>query len=299
MIREYEIKYVKLGNGERLAYREVGSGENIILLIHGNMSSGVHYSPFMEILPENYKAYIIDLRGFGESSYYTRIEGLKDFSEDIRDFVSRLGLESFYMVGWSTGGGICMQFAADYPELVKKLVLIETVSYLGYPIYRKSQAGQALTGEVYSSREEMASDPVQVAPALAAMENKDFGYMNMLWDLAIYTSNKPLAEDNEVYINESLKQRNLVDVDWALASFNMSDRHNGYTQGTGLIHKLQLPVLCFWGNKDLVVLESMVRETAEAIGDNAEMVVLENSGHSPLVDCPELLADKIFEFIGR
>ena len=297
MIQEYEIKYVNLNNGERLAYREFGKGEKVLLLIHGNMSSGMHFLPIIERLPEDFKAYAIDLRGFGESSYNNRFDSLKDLSEDVFEFVAALGLKGFTMVGWSTGGGICMQFEADHPGFAQKLVTIESVSYLGYPLYKKDAEGQAIPGAVYECKEEMALDPVQVAPALAAMENKDFNYMNFLWDVAIYSCGKPDPERNQFYINETLKQRNLADIDWSLANFNMSHQHNGYTEGSGLIDKIEIPVLSFWSDKDYVVLENMVKETVAAIGDNAELVILENSGHSPLVDCPDLLSQRIFDFV--
>lgn len=299
MIHEYEIKYMSLDNGERLAYREVGKGQNTLLLIHGNMSSGLHYLPILERLPEDFKAYVIDLRGFGESTYNSRFDSLKDLSEDVYDFVNKLGLRNFTMVGWSTGGGICMQFEADHPGYANKLVLIESVSYLGYPIYKKDETGQMKLGEVYSSKEEMAADPVQVAPAAAAMQSKNFAFMSWLWDVAIYTNNKPEPEYNNIYINETLKQRNLVDIDWSLACFNMSGMHNGYTQGSSLIDKIEIPVLSFWGKKDAVVMEQMVKTTVDAIGDNARLVILEDSGHSPLVDCPDLITNEILDFVRK
>lgn len=296
MIREFEIKYVNLNNGERLAYREAGKGDKVLLLIHGNMSSGLHYLPVVERLPEDFKAYFLDLRGFGESSYNKPFDSLKELSEDVFEFVAALGIKGFTMVGWSTGGGICMQFDADHPGFAEKLVLIETVSYKGYPLNKKDVEGQPIPGTVYTAKEEMAQDPVQVAPAIAAMENKDFNYMNFLWDAAIYSCSKPDPEYNQLYITETLKQRNLADIDWALANFNMSHEHNSYTAGSGLIDKVEIPVLSFWGEKDYVVLGDMVKETVEAIGDNAELVILQNSGHSPLVDCPDLLSQKIFDF---
>ena len=299
MIHEYEIKYINLSNGERLAYREIGKGKNILLLIHGNMSSGLHFLPIIERMPEDFKAYVVDLRGFGESSYNNSFDSLKDLSEDVFEFVSLLGLKGFTMAGWSTGGGICLQFEADHPGIASKIVLIESVGYAGYPLRKKDAAGQMIEGSIYESKKEMALDAVQVAPALAAMENKDFAFMNWLWDVAIYTNKKPEPEYNNLYINETLKQKNLVDIDWSLANFNMSHRHNGYAEGSGLIDKVQIPVLSFWSDKDIIVSGDEVKATVEAIGDNAELAILENSGHSPLVDCPDLLSQKIVEFVRK
>ena len=66
--------------------------------------------------------------------------------------------------------------------------------------------------------------------------------------------------------------------------------------GDGSIHLINIPVLSFHGDKDLVVLQNMVTDTAEAIGENAEVVLLKNSGHSPLIDHPDILAERIYGF---
>ncbi|MDF2530781.1 MAG: alpha/beta hydrolase fold protein [Clostridia bacterium] len=299
MIQEFEIKYISLSNGERLAYREIGRGKNVLLLIHGNMSSGLHFLPIIERMPEDFKAFAVDLRGFGESSYNNSFDSLKDLSEDIYEFVSLLGLKDFTMIGWSTGGGICLQLEADHSGFANKIALIESVGYTGYPLRKKNAAGQMLEGTVYESKAEMALDAVQVAPVLTAIEKKDFAFMNWLWDVAIYTNKKPEPEYNNLYINETLKQKNLVDIDWSLANFNMSHNHNGYISGSGLIDNIEIPVLSFWSDKDLVVQEDAVKATVEAIGNNAELIILKDSGHSPLVDCPDLLAQKLFDFVRK
>lgn len=289
-------KTLTLSNQETLAYLQTGDGAETVIFVHGNMSSGVHFLPLLERLPENFCAYTPDLRGFGDSSYHKPIDTLEDLAKDLKDFVDQLALKAFTLVGWSTGGGVCMAFEALYPGLAKKMVLVETVSYLGYPIYKKDDQGAQITGAVYADRQEMALDPVQVAPAVGAMAAGNVDYMHMLWDMAIYSVNKPDPERNRLYLAETLKQRNLVDIDWSLACFNLSSAHNGYTQGNAWINRIQIPVLAFWGEKDYVVLEHMVTETVEAIGPHARYIKLADSGHSPLIDCPEFLAAEIFSF---
>ncbi|MFR3346704.1 MAG: alpha/beta fold hydrolase [Christensenellales bacterium] len=51
----YDKKFVELGNGEKYAFIETGKGAPL-LLIHGNMSSGVHFSPILPALPKNFIA---------------------------------------------------------------------------------------------------------------------------------------------------------------------------------------------------------------------------------------------------
>jgi pimeloyl-ACP methyl ester carboxylesterase len=61
----YEKKYIELKN-EKLAYIEVGSGENVIVLIHGNFTSSFSLYPFFERCPSNARMIAFDLRGFGD-----------------------------------------------------------------------------------------------------------------------------------------------------------------------------------------------------------------------------------------
>lgn len=296
MANNLEVKKLKLKNGEALAYREAGNGDNILLLVHGNMCSGVHFLPIAEKLPPDFKAYLVDLRGFGDSTYHNSIDSIKNLSDDLFAFVNHLGVKNFTMVGWSAGGSVCLQFGADYPDIVKKVVLIESVGYTGCPLFKKDNQGKTLMGQVYKDREEMAEDP-EVAPCLQAIENKDFHAMSILWDRAIYSNRKPSPEDNKLYIDATLKQRSLVDIYWALALFNMSNKHNGYSEGTGLINEIKSPVLSFWGDRDIIIPETMARGTVEALGDKAELIILKDSGHSPLIDCPDVLMQKIGDFI--
>jgi len=287
---------VKIGNGETLFYRKAGEGDKTLLLIHGNMSSSRHWEPLIKMLPPGYSIYAVDMRGFGDSSYNQPINTLADFSEDLAMFARQLGLKKFIPVGWSTGGGVAMQMAAEHPDMVQKLVLIESVSYRGLPIFKKDQNGQPLVGQYYLSKEEMAADPVQVAPVAKAFEEGNIDFIKYLWDEVIYVVNKPEPEENKEYMAATMKQRNLVEVDWALTSFNLSHSHNGVAEGSGLVDKINCPVLAFWGDHDLVITREMVEETVEAIGEKARMVVLENCGHSPLVDAPDKLSHEIINF---
>ncbi len=287
---------VKIDNGEELCYRKAGEGEKVLLLIHGNMSSSKHWEPLLNDLPADFSAYAVDLRGFGESTYHQPIDGLEDFAADLRLFTEAVGLKKYTAVGWSTGGGVAMLLAAEDPETVEKLVLLETVSYRGYPIYRKNEKGEPIVGEHYGSKEEMAADPVQVAPAETAFREGNSAFIKLLWDQLIYVVNKPSDEEYSANIAATMQQRNLVDVDWALAKFNISDSHNGVSEGSSQVEKITCPVLMFWGDRDLVVPREMAEETAAAIGANARLVILENSGHSPLTDAGEKVKAEIFAF---
>lgn len=288
---------IDLNNGESMFYREQGEGEKTLLFIHGNMSSSKHWEPILNILPQDYKAYAIDLRGMGKSTYNNRFDSLEELAEDVKLFIEKKKLSKVVVVGWSTGGGVAMELGAMYPELVDKLVLVESVSFKGYPIYKRDERGELLLGEFYANKEEMAKDPVQVAPSIMAIETRDYDVMRYIWDAAIYVHKKPNEEDYQAFLEATFDQRNLLDIDWSLANFNLSHEHNGMGEGSGKIDRITMPVLSFWGDSDVVVTEDMVKDTVDAIGDNATLVALENCGHSPIIDCPKELVEKMIDFI--
>jgi pimeloyl-ACP methyl ester carboxylesterase len=283
---------INLPNGETYAYLDDGQGETI-LFIHGNMSSSLHYLPLLERI-KGRRLLVPDLRGFGDSTYNSRFSSLGELAEDLKLFADGLGISRAHLVGWSTGGGIAFELAIRYPDFVRSVFCVEGVGHRGYPLYKKEGDKQV----PYSSKEEMTGDPVSVAPPLAAFAAGNTAFFDALWNQAIYPHQKPSPEDNKLFISETMKQRCLVDVDWALANFNMSDSSNGYSPGTGTIGKIACPVACTSGVSDYVVPPAAVKSNTDAI-PGAQLLVYENCGHSPLVDCPDRLAADLLSLIAR
>lgn len=287
-----EKKFISIGK-ETIAYLDIGEGP-VVLMVHGNMSSSVHYEPLISRIKGKYRCIAVDLRGFGDSSYNNRFDTLEELADDVNLFTEALGIDSYYLVGWSNGGGVSLKLCAKYPDKVKKFFDIEGAGLKGYPLYKKENYQS--TGEPYASKEEMATDPMQVAPVLAIFEKGDAAMMTSIWDATIYTVNKPTREQNDLWMSETLKQRNLVDLDWALATLNMSDEYTPYGKGDGSIKNIKCPVALTMAEKDIVVPDYMVLDNYNALGSLATLLPYENCGHSPMVDCPDRLAKDVVEF---
>ena len=287
-----EKKFVNIG-AETMAYLDEGQGE-VVLMIHGNMSSSVHYQPLIERIKDQYRCIAVDLRGFGDSTYNNRFDTLAELAEDVNLLLEKLEISSVYLVGWSNGGGVGLKLCALHPEKITKFFDIEGASLKGYPLFVKDEKFQS-TGKPYENKEHLATDPLSVAPMIPVFEKKDAAMMTAVWNATIYTVGKPTKEENDLWITETLKQRNLVDLDWALASLNMSDEYTPYGAGDGSIHKVTCPVALTMGEKDIVVPDYMVMENYNALA-NAKLLPYENCGHSPMVDCPDRLAADVMEF---
>ena len=290
-----EKKFISIGS-ETLAYLDEGAGD-VVLMVHGNMSSSVHYEPLITRIKDKYRCVAVDLRGFGDSTYNNRFDTLEELADDVNAFTEALGIDSYYLVGWSNGGGVSLKLCAKYSDKVKKFFDIEGAGLKGYPLYIKENYKS--TGKPYASKEAMAEDPMQVAPMIRIFEKGDGAMMASIWDATIYTVNKPTREQSDLWIDETMKQRNIVDLDWALATLNMSDEYTPYGPGDGTIKNIKCPVALTMGEKDIVVPDYMVLDNYNALGDLATLLPYENCGHSPMVDCPDRLAKDVVDFFSK
>ena len=291
-MKQYPVKTLTLKNGETIAYREAGKGEKTLLLIHGNMSSSVHWQPLMEALETEYRLVAPDMRGFGDSSYHKPFDSLRELAEDMEDTVLHLGLRDFTAIGWSTGGGVVLEMAADMPERVNKAILLDSVPPTGYPMFKKDEKGQPILGQPLRTKEEIAADPVQVAPVLAAYASGNRDMLRAIWNAAIYNMNQPSPEDYELYLDAIFKQRNLVDIDYSLMTFNMTDSATLFSPGSGRLSKIECPVVLLHGEKDLVVPLAWARMAMGQI-EGSRMITFSDAGHSVLTDDLGLFADTV------
>ncbi|MPM15943.1 hypothetical protein SDC9_62317 [bioreactor metagenome] len=284
-MRQYELKRLSIGK-ETLAYRTCGAGDNVVL-IHGNMSSSVHWQTTMEHLEGKYRVFAPDIRGFGDSSYNQRFDSLHELAVDLELFLDEAGIDTCSLVGWSTGGGVVLEMAADLPDRIKKAILVESVPPTGYPMFKKDSSGQPILSELLKNKEEIAVDPVQVAPVLDAYATGNREMMRMIWNAVIYNRVQPPAGDYEQYLDAMMKQRNLVDIDYSLLTFNITDKPTGSAPGSNRISKIQCPVTMIHGKLDLVVPYGWAVEAQKSIPD-AKLITLDSTGHSPITDDPEL-----------
>ncbi|WP_163100746.1 alpha/beta fold hydrolase [Peribacillus alkalitolerans] len=290
------LKSVTLPNGETLGYRERESGEKIVLLVHGNMTSSMHWDLLMEAFDHQYKIYAVDMRGFGISTYLKPVESIKDFADDIKSFVDELGLKDFAMVGWSTGGAVSMEFCADYPGYCNQLVLLASASTRGYPFFGTNEDGALDVTKRLSTLEDIKKDPIRTIPIQGAYDSGNKELLKAIWNSLIYTKNQPSAEQYDEYLDDMLTQRNLAEVYHSLNTFNISNE-SGVRAGSSKVEKICIPVLILRGDEDLVVTDTMTKEIIQDLGPVAKYIELTGCGHSPLIDNLDLLKTSITNFL--
>ncbi|SDG67087.1 Pimeloyl-ACP methyl ester carboxylesterase [Lentzea fradiae] len=112
-------------DGTRLAYREFGEGDPLVVLA-GGPGRASEYLETLGGLDGARRLVVLDNRGTGESD-----EPVDPFTyrrdmlvRDVEVLRRHLGLERVDVLGHSAGAGIAMGYAADFPQRVGKLVLL-------------------------------------------------------------------------------------------------------------------------------------------------------------------------------
>ncbi|MGN0980712.1 MAG: alpha/beta fold hydrolase [Candidatus Avoscillospira sp.] len=103
-------------------YQEQGAGAPLLLL-HGNGEDGTYFVHQMDAFAQHYRVIAVDTRGHGRSPRGTAPFTIRQFAEDLLDFMDALHLEKAHILGFSDGGNIALTFALRHPERVVRLIL--------------------------------------------------------------------------------------------------------------------------------------------------------------------------------
>lgn len=114
-----------------LNYKRYSQEGAPLLVLHGLFGSLSNWGWHCKQLAEHYAVIGVDLRNHGDSPHSDEHD-YPLMAEDVRQLMTRLGLESASIIGHSMGGKVAMQLALSYPELVEKLVVVD-IAPVSYP----------------------------------------------------------------------------------------------------------------------------------------------------------------------
>src|SRR5829696_6306180 len=112
-------------HGNRVTYRTGGEGP-LLVLIHGITSSSASWEAVLPLLAERFTVLAPDLLGHGQSDKPAGDYSLGSHACLVRDLMLALGHEHATIVGHSLGGGVAMQVAYQFPDLVGRLALVSS-----------------------------------------------------------------------------------------------------------------------------------------------------------------------------
>jgi len=251
-----------------------GEGPHLIL-IHGFLYSTFMWKDVMDPLAKKFRVHAIDLLGWGYSSRLK--EGnysYQLYADQLLNFMDALGITQTSIIGQSMGGGVAILFAAQHPERVRKIVLVDSAG-LPNPL--------PLAGRIFSLPflgEFLVSLPQQ---ALLKKNIQDIWF----YDPARVTQDYVEEVARPLRIKGS--GRTILNTLRTLDFGSLSPE----------IHKLAetiKPILILWGREDKDI-PLAIGEEMHKILKGSEMKIIEKAGHTPHEEHPEEAARLMMEFL--
>src|SRR3954471_15264613 len=268
-------------HGHRVGFRRAGSGDQVLLLLHGITSTSEAWRNVLPSLAERYTVIAPDMIGHGRSAKPRGDYSLGAYAAGVRDLLAVLGFERGTVVGHSFGGGIAMQFSYLFPEYVERMALISSGG-LGREVHPLLRAA-TLPGSEWVLPLIAREAPVRAGEAVRSVAAK-IG-IEAGPDLAEFARGyASLTEEgaSDAFIHT---MRGVID-------------HDG--QRVSAVDRLyladQMPTLIVWGGSDPVIPVEHGRN-AHRIVEHSRYVELEGSGHWPMLDAPNRVVEELTSFI--
>ena len=157
-------------NGVNYYYAVYGTGEPLLLL-HGGLGQIEMFGPNLTKLAQSRQVIGVDLQGHGRTSLGDREISLIDMGNDMAGVLKQLGYDKVDVLGYSLGGGVAFQFAAQHPEMVRRLVLV-SAGYSQDGFYPEMLVQQAAVGAAMA--DQMKETPMYKSYVAIAPHPEEF-----------------------------------------------------------------------------------------------------------------------------
>jgi haloacetate dehalogenase len=129
----FELRTIAFGAGD-IRLRVGGKGP-AVLLLHGHPRTHMTWGKVADLLAPAFTVVCPDLPGFGQSyvpldSPDSRHSSKQAKASSLLELMRRLGHDEFFLVGHDRGSLTAFRMAMDYPEAVKRLVLVDCLPVL-------------------------------------------------------------------------------------------------------------------------------------------------------------------------
>jgi pimeloyl-ACP methyl ester carboxylesterase len=246
-----------------------------VLLFHGNPSNAQDWRPFLERLEGRRRAIAPDLLGWGESerpqSFHWTMDGLAAW---IGDLIDALGVTSFDLVAHDWGS-VALITATQRPDAVGRIVEINTVPLL--PDYRWHWIAR-----LWRRR--------GVGELLNATMSR-FGTLQLLRQATTTKAVRPeLVDRIHQHLDGGTKR--------AILELYRDADPEKFVPIAAKLKELTGPALVVWGDADPYIGSEFADRIAAALGGEARVEHVQNAGHWPWLDRPEVI-ETVCEFLER
>lgn len=125
MIRTHHFVDV---DGIKIHYLLGGQGDKTVVLVHGGGldTAELSWGQLIPTLADQFRVIALDLPGFGESDKPDVHYGIAFFIEVFEKFLDAIHIAKASLVGISMGGAISIGYTLKHPQVVEKLVLVDS-----------------------------------------------------------------------------------------------------------------------------------------------------------------------------
>jgi proline iminopeptidase len=272
-------------DGTRLAYHEIGDGEPL-LCVPGGPARASAYLGDLGGLSAYRRLILLDHRGTGDSDEPSDPATYRcdRIVEDVEALRAHLGLDPVDMLGHSASGSVVMQYAARYPDRLRRLVLVAPSG---------QAAGLEPSDDEWTAAIRRRSDESWYPEAYAAMERLMAGDGSAPTRLAA----APFAygrwtDATAAHAASGAWQRSAA----GAAGFYEEGWLGDVERIRAALAALGAPVLVVGGELDLGPTPRLQREIAALFRDG-RVVTLPGSGHFPWLDDPDGIVAAVRQFL--
>lgn len=267
-------------NGVKLHYLVAGKGDPVVLL-HGFAQTSHMWRPLIAKLSARHTVIAPDLRGFGQSSTpdggYTK----KGMAQDIHALVKSLKYDRIRLVGHDIGLMVAYAYAAQYPDEVDRIVLME--AFL---------PGVGEWNNVFLLRDLWHFHFFGKTP-LALVTGRERTYLEHFWNDFAADAQKSVPEaDRKFYAKAYARPGHMKAGMEVFRAFPQDAAEFAELAKT----KLPMPMLVLSGEK---AGGTFLIEQGKMVATNVEGVLVPGRGHWLMEEAPDQVIPKLIEFLDR
>lgn len=255
-------------DGHRLCYIDAGTGRPVLFL-HGLGANVGRWQVTLQSLSNSHRVLAYDHLGFGKSAKPDASYSIPYFVEILRAFIQEKRLTDFYLIGHSMGGAVALEYLASHPPEVHAAMVVAPAGVRNaYPWWQQGLARLVLPSFL-------------VGRMMKRLITSCVYVRNHLTDEMIASAAK-LPSDPEWPAFRRATRRALL----ALLGYSALDR----------LHRIDRPVTIVWGEQDTLQPVQSALEMHRLL-PSAQLVILPECGHFPMLECPEKFCDVVRHFL--
>ncbi|MFC8878038.1 alpha/beta fold hydrolase [Streptomyces ardesiacus] len=265
-------------DGARLSYRDCGEGKPVVF-VHGTPSYSYEWRNVVpHVEAAGHRAITYDLLGYGRSERpVDRDTSVAAQTDLLAGLLDALDIEQTAIVAHDIGGAIGQRFAIAHPERVRRLMIIDTVSYDSWPSETWSKI-------IEEQLEEHTRLPQEAFDTLLTRQ------------LEMTVSDGAATMTDDVLHAYLAPHRSGLG---RVSFFEHQVRHynSRYTEEiTDQLGSLTMPVHILWGERDQWQPLTYAHQLAADI-PGAHLTVVPGAGHFVMEDAPERVTAEILGFL--